>query len=91
MSFWLAGAGHGTYIPAIVLFPYTMGIAVALGNIAVPLVVLALAQYPAYAALLGCASSQRRRRAIWVILARLHVAAVLVTLAFAATDDTFWP
>lgn len=46
-----AGGGHGSYVPAIVLFPYSMALAVPLGSIAPPLVGLAILQYPAYGVL----------------------------------------
>ncbi len=85
-----AGAGHGTYIPAIVFFPYAMAIAVPLGNISLPLVVLALVQYPAYGAVIGATWQSRRRSTVWMTVAWLHAAAVLLAGTLAKIDGNFW-
>ena len=48
-----AGAGHGTYLPAKILFPYTMMAAIYLGISVNPaLMTLAIAQFPLYGVLL---------------------------------------
>jgi hypothetical protein len=48
-----AAAGHGTYLPAAVLFPFSLGLAFWAGSITAPLVALALAQFPVYGVLIG--------------------------------------
>jgi hypothetical protein len=79
----MAGGGHGTYLPAKVLFPYTMimtawsGDSITLWGVAV-----AILQMPAYVAALdrarGTASTRR-----WAIgIAALHVACVMVSIVF---------
>ncbi|HEX4825141.1 MAG TPA: hypothetical protein VFV19_12615 [Candidatus Polarisedimenticolaceae bacterium] len=87
--FFAAGGGHGTYIPAIVLFPYTMVWAGALKRITLPSLLLAVGQFPAYGGIAGWARSrQRSMPAVWV-MASVHVVAVL--LALSAVGETFLP
>ncbi len=88
---WLAVWGHGTYLPAMLLFPYSMGGAVALGGIGPALLVLAVVQYPVYGALVGAVSEPSGRRAILRMLISLHLLAAVATVVLAATDPNFWP
>jgi hypothetical protein len=56
-----AGAGHGQYSLARVLYPYTMLLTRLAGDsITPPLVALALAQFPLYGAAIGLTSSRKR-------------------------------
>lgn len=48
-----AGAGHGGYLLAKLLFPFTMLSTVTVGSITMPLFLLALAQFPTYGWLIG--------------------------------------
>jgi hypothetical protein len=69
------GAGHGHYEFARALFPYTMLLTRVSGDtITMPLIVLALAQFPTYGAVIGACSHR-------------HLAVILVgaTLLFAHT------
>jgi hypothetical protein len=76
-----AGAGHGTYIPAKVLFPYTMYLAVAVvGRITVPLLLLALLEFPAYGLAAGLAARRGRVGTVLVSILVLHVVMTAVCL-----------
>lgn len=56
-----AGAGHGDYALARILFPYTMLAAVVwAGTISTPLAALAVAQFPLYGIVLGAANVKGR-------------------------------
>src|SRR5262245_44329341 len=73
----LAGAGHGTYVPAKTLFPYTMLLTMVDGRISSRLIALALAQFPFYGLIIGLAAP--RKQAVWIVslvLVIIHVAAV---------------
>lgn len=64
IAFFLAllssGAGHGHYEFARLFFPYTMLLTrLANDTITVPLIVLALVQFPLYGAVVGVAISKR--------------------------------
>jgi hypothetical protein len=82
-----AGAGHGTYVPAAVLFPYTMFFSVFVGSIAPVLVALALVQYPAYGALVALVRSSAR---VWFVLGGLHAVSVIGALFVMAQSGDFW-
>ena len=86
-----AGAGHGTYAPAIACFPYTMLLALPLQSIAGPPAIIAVLQFPAYGA--GVAWSLRRPRAwpTWLSLAAVHSAIAVVTFVLSAKEGAFWP
>jgi len=70
------GAGHGDYLLARLLFPYTMLLTRLTGDvITVPLVVLALAQFPIYGAIMGVAFSRPSATAISVFVVVSHLVA----------------
>jgi hypothetical protein len=54
------GAGHGNYLLAKILFPFTMLSTIPFGSIIVPFIVLAVAQFPAYGIILGLANGRGR-------------------------------
>ena len=72
-----AGAGHGTYGFARLLFPYSMALTLVTGSITTPLIALAVAQWPVLGGLTGALVARRRRRLLW-LLAALHAAMFLV-------------
>jgi hypothetical protein len=68
-----AGAGHGNYAAARLLLPYTMLLTRATGDrITLPLIALALAQFPLYGAAIGYAASKGRITCAVVPLLVLH-------------------
>lgn len=83
-----AGAGHGNYFAAMLLFPYTMLLAAAFDYIYLPFVLLAILQFPAYGVALGYAHQRRRVGRMAVPLLTAHVAAVAVVLLFASENFT---
>jgi hypothetical protein len=81
VAVWLAvmsgGAGHGDYVSAKLLFPYSMLLTRSAGDsITSPLIGLALAQFPAYG-LVGTVLASRPHRALAIVaLSALHAAGV---------------
>ena len=67
------GAGHGDYVLARILFPFTMLAALLPGSITTPLVVLAVAQYPFYGIILGAANVKRKLEHAALVLLGAHV------------------
>ena len=49
----VAGGGHGSYMPAKILFPYSMAATAFTREITTPLMVAALVQYPVYGGILA--------------------------------------
>jgi hypothetical protein len=89
VAIFLAGAGHGIYSPAKLLFPWTMVLTRFTGEITVTGMVLALVQYPAYAVFVWDARHNRWREGRWMILGLVHAAAVVA--AFVLADSSFTP
>src|SRR5262245_34187547 len=74
-----AGAGHGNYVLARLFFPYTMLLTLVAGNrITVPLIVLALCQFPIYGAVIGISAQK-----LWVAIAAGSVILIAHTVATA--------
>jgi len=87
VAFVSAAGGHGNYVAAKILFPYSLALTHFTHVITRQLV--ALAQYPAYAlAFLGVGPG-RQSRIRWIVLVFMHGAAVLA--AFQLADSTFTP
>jgi hypothetical protein len=78
LSIGFAGAGHGTYLPAKLLFPYSMLLPSLRGNaITGPLIAVATIQFPAYFLII-----QGTRKYVWWVLASIHFTlAILCILA----------
>jgi len=70
-----AQVGHGTYVPAMMLFPYTMLSAVALDAITAPFAIVAVIQFPLYGILVWIGLMRNRSGAVATTLAVLHLLA----------------
>lgn len=73
-----AGAGHGSYLLAKLLFPFTMFSTLMFGSIIAPAIVLAVLQFPFYGFILGRASVKGSFRTRAAVLLVIHVLAVAV-------------
>ncbi len=72
-AFLFAGAGHGTYLPAKLLFPYTMLSTALLGLIPDALVAIAVVQFPIYGLILGLAAKTHNFGFAARLIAIIHV------------------
>jgi hypothetical protein len=84
-SVWQAGAGHGSYISAKLLFPFAMLTVIPVGRLTVMSLVLALAQWPAYCAIIGSRSGRARQNVVLGLVA-IHAAGVFACAAFVSKD-----
>ena len=75
-----AGAGHGNYFLAIILFPFTMLSAVVFNSITTPFMLLAVAQFPLYGVSFGAARLRGKAVPLAIGLFVAHVA--VATLCF---------
>jgi hypothetical protein len=78
-----AGAGHGDYLLAKILFPFTMLSTLVFGSIIVPAILLAVLQFPFYGFILGRANvkgSLGARAAVLLLIHMLVVAGCLVLI-----------
>jgi|SRR5215831_19169597 len=78
-----AGAGHGDYFLAKILFPYTLASTAVSDGIEQPFMWLAGIQYPVYGVVMGLANVRRKLTLAGGILAVVHVLAVVGAFAFA--------
>lgn len=82
------GAGHGHYEFARLLFPYTMLLTRIAGDtITVPLIILALVQFPIYGAFIGGFVPKRQAWAMGAILFAVH--ALAAALCFSGVIPNF--
>ena len=84
LAVFAAGGGHGTYLPAKILFPFAMLATVFGRSVTLFYAVLALLQFPIYGLLLGAAFRSRRFLLCVIILSCAHfsVAAVDILMPF---------
>jgi hypothetical protein len=83
------GAGHGTYMPAKILFPFCMLSVVFGHSITTPFVSLAFLQFPLYGLILGAVFRSSRFRSVAISLSVLHIVVLIVVLKF--SDPGFSP
>lgn len=76
-----AAGGHGSYLAATILFPFTMLWARSSGTVSGAALALAVAQYPLYGWLLSRARSRGSSRHGRFFLAMLHGLAAYASLA----------
>ena len=81
-----AGAGHGSYLPARLLFPFTMLSTLLYGPFTTPFILAALIQFPLYGLVLGCCHRASRLAHGLLALCATHLVAVTVVLAVPNTD-----
>ncbi|HTD72924.1 MAG TPA: hypothetical protein VK652_05315 [Steroidobacteraceae bacterium] len=82
-----AGAGHGSYFWAKVLFPYTMLAAKVVNSITPALEGLAIAQMPIYGLLMGLGAKAWRVVAVIFGLVVIHGAAVVACFVVPMTGN----
>jgi len=81
------GAGHGNYLLAKIVFPFTMLSTKAFGSIIAPFILLAIIQFPVYGFILGWANAKNRIFLPAAALLLLHSAAVIA--CFFVVDANF--
>jgi hypothetical protein len=78
-----ARAGHGSYLLAKILFPFTMLSTLVFGSIVAPAIALAVLQIPFYGFILGRANVKgglRKRAAVLLLAHLLAVAACFILI-----------
>jgi hypothetical protein len=81
------GAGDGSFIPAMTIFPWGMMTTSLNDAVILPAVLAAIAQFPAYGVLLGLGARFRRLRSTALGLAAAH--ALAVGVAYAVVPATY--
>ena len=81
------GAGHGTYIPTIYLFPYAMLTSLAEDMIGPFSIILGLIQFTTYGLIIDLTKGTKRMLRMGTILMLLH--GLTITLVFINKGDKF--
>lgn len=76
-----AGAGHGDYFWAKIIYPYTMLSTLLFNSITIPFILLAIVQVPIYGVLLSIAWARDRIGLTALGLLTIHAAAALACFA----------
>jgi hypothetical protein len=84
-----AGGGHGSYMPAKLLFPWSMAGTAFTASITEGLVAIAIAQFPIYGIVLDWARYAGRFKWGGLVLAGAHF--VALDLAFLISNPSFTP
>lgn len=83
-----AGAGHGDYRLAMMLFPYTMLSTAVFESITVPFIALAIVQFPLYGVVLGYANQKGCFGWVTILLGVVHGLAWLAMSSLATTNSS---
>jgi hypothetical protein len=78
-----AGAGHGDYRLAMILFPYTLLSTSLFDSITPPFIILAIIQFPIYGVALGYANEKQRLLSMSIVLCVVHGIALAAMLLVA--------
>lgn len=78
-----AGAGHGNYFWAKVLFPFTLLSVLVFDSITTPFIALAVIQFPCYGLILGKANVRGRLGRYAGLLLLIHSLAVIACFVLA--------
>jgi hypothetical protein len=87
VTIFATGAGHGTYLPARLFFPFAMFSTFICGSITAPFVVIGLVQFPFYGLLSGISFRLGHLRASLVGIVVVHLLAV--ALNFIIHSESF--
>ncbi|HVE57228.1 MAG TPA: hypothetical protein VNB22_10400 [Pyrinomonadaceae bacterium] len=87
LGIYSAGAGHGNYFFAKILFPYTMLSTFFFQSITVPFILLAIAQFPLYGLVFALGSEKGKLLNSIVLLSIFHT--LFMTLCFVILNDNF--
>jgi hypothetical protein len=81
------GAGHGHYLLAKILFPFTMLSTRAFGSIVAPFILLAIIQFPLYGFILGSANVKGRMFLSFIGVFLIHLLAA--SACFVVLSENF--
>jgi hypothetical protein len=82
VAIFIAAAGHGSYVPAIIFFPLTMLSTRWTDVITVPAMILAVVQYPAYGMALARGKEAGTRARLAFAIAAAHGFLACAAFAF---------
>lgn len=81
-----AGGGHGTYIPAIIFFPFGLISFILFDELITPFIILAILQFPLYGILLDYNIGKGKKRLIINSICIAHIVLTIVIFLFKADN-----
>jgi hypothetical protein len=78
-----SGAGHGNFLYAKILFPYTMLSALQERLISMPFLLFGIFQFPLYGLIYARAMKKRKQGSVAIVLVIAHILAVILCLQLA--------
>jgi hypothetical protein len=79
------GAGPGNYMPAVLLFPFSMLLTAAIGFSWIPFMLIAVVQFPLYGLALGYANERGHLFGRAFVLIAIHALAAFLVVAFSSS------
>jgi hypothetical protein len=73
IAVYFADGGHGSYIPAMSLFPFGLLSTILFGRITTPFIVISIIQFPLYGLLIDKSVSVNKFKLILTIIALVHI------------------
>lgn len=80
IAVFFAGGGHGTYIPAMGLFPVGLLGTLLFDRITIPFVVLAIIQYPIYGFIIDKVIVTNKSKIVLPLLLLLHILLAVIIM-----------
>lgn len=78
------GGGHGTYVPAIMIFPFGLISFVLFDKLITPFVILAILQFPIYGLLVDYSISKGKKQIVVSSIFIAHIIVAIVIFIFKA-------
>ena len=86
IAVFFAGGGHGTYIPAMGLFPLGLLSTLFFDRITMPFVVMAIVQYPVYGFIIDKAIVTNKDKIILPLLLLVHILLAVLIIKFSGEN-----
>ena len=87
VAVYTMGAGHGSYIPAMGLFPFGLLGLLLQDRISWPFIVIAIIQYPLYGLIIDKANSPRQ---LWLLILALFVTHIGLAILLIKITGESW-
>jgi hypothetical protein len=72
------GAGHGTYIPGIFLFPFGLVGSLFFDGITTPFIIIAFLQYPAYGLIIDSVKKSGKNQWLLFLVLFIHILLAMI-------------
>lgn len=85
IAVFFAGGGHGSYLPAIFLFPFSLVSFLLFDSITIPFIIIAILQYPVYGFIID--NVKRSGKNQWLPFVVLFIHVLLAVIIMSITGE----